>query len=659
MNSDEQYKCHQGSIGQIFTPAYVAHFMVKNVLAFYEREKVNSPLPEQSSDLQILEPAAGEGIFLKYLHDYGFQHINAYELDSRLREELSRKYPDVHFRFKNFLGAPLDKKYDIIIGNPPYLGQNYNAEIFQEYVNQYPICEKYFAGNMDIFYYFIHLGIKKLNPGGLLSFITTNYWITKSKKTGIKFLKPHILKNCYLLQYIDLSNVKIFPKAQGQHNCIFLLKKKTVEDSLFRRDRSIKIVSIKRKRGNSTENVFQSLINRKKDPRILRYLSATTNRDLKPEKSWNLLYPTQVKKIIQQLESYCSYKGRVRYLKDFFIIRNGLIFISDKIFVLTENENIRIKDDKYLIQIGESTEKLTEKESQRIKPIYKSKEIIPYGHTSPDTRKFAIYFNKDEFEGLTSTQIDAHIKKSYPTIYHYLMQYEAKLKQTLLNAKENPNDLYFPRRGAFIRRKHKNSESRLLNLESSYESEPKIFFKYILTSNEFGFSTAPYYATSDTYFIWKKSPQLDIDYYILLAYLNSKIVRFIFKAKNIKIKRSKTKLETNLPIPSFILKKDMKSINNPRKLTILRAIRSISRLIIAITNKKGQKTQKIPDFNRKINMIMENLGKLENQNIIIPNFSKRKEDFSLSSLKKLIDQLFFALFQINEQKIDKMLRKYY
>ena len=198
------------SIGQIFTPNYIAKFMVNNVLKFLGDKKKNP------CDLKVLEPSVGEGIFLKYLIKNNFSDISAYEIDDCLKDHLLSNYSNVKFKFENFLGSNLNEKFDLIIGNPPYLGQNYNAEIFQEYIKKYPVCEKYFVGNMDIFYYFIHLGILKLNAGGFLSFITTNYWITKSEKTGIKLLKPHILDECNILQYIDLTNMKLFPGAMAR-----------------------------------------------------------------------------------------------------------------------------------------------------------------------------------------------------------------------------------------------------------------------------------------------------------------------------------------------------------------------------------------------------------------------------------------------------------
>ena len=211
---------NNNAIGQIFTPKYIAEFMVKNILGFIQS------YGKKPQTLSVLEPSAGEGIFIKFLLKNNLLDITAYEMDTNLKENLLNSYPNVQFRFENFLGSDPNKKFDLIIGNPPYLGQNYNSEVFQEYVREFPFCAKYFVGNMDLFYFFIHLGIEKLNPGGFLSFITTNYWITKSKKTGIKLLKPHVLEKCFLRQYIDLTHLRVFEGAKGQHNCIIVLQKK-------------------------------------------------------------------------------------------------------------------------------------------------------------------------------------------------------------------------------------------------------------------------------------------------------------------------------------------------------------------------------------------------------------------------------------------------
>jgi len=291
-------------IGQIFTPKYIAKFMVKNISNFITTDN-------KTHYLKVLEPSVGEGIFLKYLIQSNFLDITAYEMDNSLKNNLLKNYPHLRFIFENFLGSDLNEKFDIIIGNPPYLGQNYNADVFKNYIKKFPICKKYFVGNMDLFYYFIHLGILKLKPGGILSFITTNYWLTKSKKTGIKLLKPHILEECFLLQYIDLSNMTLFKGAEGQHNCIFILRKKTELEKQRSINEPIQVIQIT-KNGNSCNNNenFNTLIFKEgllgDDNRSIRkYKSAITNNDLKPDRSWNLLYPEEIKEIIDNIEKKC------------------------------------------------------------------------------------------------------------------------------------------------------------------------------------------------------------------------------------------------------------------------------------------------------------------------------------------------------------------
>ncbi len=557
-------------IGQIFTPKYIAKFMVKNISNFITTDN------KTHQDLKVLEPSVGEGIFLKSLIQNNFSDITAYEMDNSLKRNLLKNYPQVKFNFENFLGSDLNEKFDLIIGNPPYLGQNYNAKVFQDYIKKFPICKKFFVGNMDLFYYFIHLGILKLKPGGILSFITTNYWITKSRKTGIKLLKPHILEECFLLQYIDLSNMTLFKGAEGQHNCIFILRKKTDLEKQRSVNKPIQVIQIT-KNGNSSNNnenfntlIFKEVLLGNDNRSIRKYRSAITNNDLKPDRSWNLLYPEEIKEIIDDIEKNCIVNGKISYLKDRFIVRNGIIFIKDNLFILNEGKNLKIEKRDVYIKINNKFVKILNNEKERLKKIYKSKSIKPYSYNEGDHTGYAIYFNKNEFYGANIEERNRFFEEKYPNLIQYLKQYKTELRNILVNAKENPNDYFFPRRGTFIRRNENNSNETLIDLEPFYEKGKKIFFKYISNENIFGYSKSSYFATSDTYFLWPRFNQKSIDYTFMLAYLNSKLVRFLFNAKNIRIKRSKTKLEDGLPIPfieNFTSEKDCKKISLIKKLT--------------------------------------------------------------------------------------------
>ena len=646
---------NEGRIGQVFTPDYVAEFMVKNVFQWYERTNKLHENKKGFTNIKVLEPAAGEGVFLKYLiKRSGSLDITAYEIDLSLKEKLIKQFPRVKFKFKNFLFSERDEKYNIIIGNPPYLGQNYNSEYFQNIVKKSPNCAKYFVGNMDLFYFFIHLGIERLTPGGFLSFITTNYWINKSKKTGVKLLKPHITKECFLVQYIDLSNLNVFDSISKHDDCIFTLQKKTKEEIRNNVDKNIEIIKIKKKKSknismsNYNKLVFNQLIKSEKSEYFDKYISALTNKELKANENWNLIYPVEIKKVVKKIENYCSKKGIITRLGDIFAIRNGLILIKDDIFILKEGYSLKIEENAFFIKIQDKFIRLNPSEVDRLKKLYKSRVIVPYGFMKDDHEGFLIYFNKNENSSLNdSNLVKQYYKKKYPNLIRYLDQFHDDLKSILINAKENPLNIYFPRRGCFIRLGNKQNE--LVDLEPYYDKEKKIFFKFVSKRNMFGFSDTSYYATSDTYFLWPKIPINEIDYYFLLAYLNSKIIKFIFKAKNLTVKRSKTKLEQKIPIPNIEL---FSSYND---LTRIEFIRKLSRFLTLINKDNNYQM-----LNELISEILEikNLINLDNKNLekILKKTLKSKE---IDQVQEIIDDILINLFNLKEEELDYLMQKYY
>ena len=636
---------NKNRLSQIFTPDYIAEFMVKNIKQHYFSIHNESTIDK----IKILEPSAGKGIFLNYILGEGFTDITAYEIDQNLKTPLLNNYPNIKLKFENFLGSDANEKFDIIIGNPPYLGQNYNAQIFQDLAKNYSICKKYFVGNMDLFYFFIHLGIEKLKPGGLLSFITTNYWITKSKKTGIKYLKPHITNDCFMIQYIDLSKIKVFKDAKGQHNCIFILQKKYEDEKQKRVDKKIDVIQIKQSNYQFNEKsprvIFMDLLNEVNSPYLLKYQSTMTNKDLSRNKGWILKYPLDVKNVVEKIEKYCRFNGIKLHLIDFFVIRNGLILIKDDVFILKENQTLKIVDSDMFIKVDDAFVKINDDEKQRLKKLYKSKVIQPFYYDKNDFSGYLIYFDKREFKNQNLTIRNELIEKKYPNLTAYLNQYKEELENILMNAKENIKNIYFPRRGSFITQYDTGHKRKLINLEPYYDTSPKIFFSYISKSNVFGYTKDPYYATSDTYFLWQREGKDDIDCLFLLAYLNSKIVKFLFRAKNIMIKRSKTKLEEEIPIPNLNL------FHSNQKLEYIDLIRYLtSKLTKDIVSVDDSKLKRLYILLTKSNPKFYNS---------YPQLQQSIKEGSRKYTQRIIDILFFDLFDFLNKDIDLLIDNYY
>ena len=624
-------------IGQFFTPDYIAKFMVRNAKNYYYKFHLNQNL----QDVKVLEPSAGQGVFLEKLKEEGFIDITSYELDMSLKEHLLTRFPNINIHFENFLGSNVEDKFDIIVGNPPYLGQNYNAEIFQDLANRFPICKNYFVGNMDLFYFFIHLGILKLKTAGYLSYITTNYWLSKSEKTGIKHLKPHIIRDCFLVQFIDLSNLHLFKDALGQHNCIFVLRKKTDEEKSKEINCPIEIIQVAKKRDPNLSDdkynqlVFEQILTEKISPLFKKYVSALTNNDLAEEENWYLLYPREIDDIILRIEDECKKEGKIQVLGDQFTIRNGLILIKDEIFILKENQDIFFDEEGILIKIGDHLTRLNSLEVNRIKKIYKSRAVKQFGYNPKDLDGYLLYFNKNVEE------INGAFGVKYPNLTRYFDQYKEELIDILKNAKESPSNVYYPRRGSHIKQ---IGEKNLIDLEKLYDAAPKIFFKFISQDNIFGFCSTEYYATSDTYFLWPKGNG-NYDPYFTLAYLNSKIVKFIYKAKNLALKRSKTKIERGIPIPI------LDEVLTDEKRLNVNIIKKLSRWMVSKVNSKEihqtESSNKIEDVLKSIDFIDRD------------EFNQAIKGNDLEYFQNIIDELFYQFFKVDGKQLDSLINKYY
>jgi len=116
----------------------------------------------------------------------------------------------------------IDKGFDIVIGNPPYIGEKGNEGIFQ-YVATTSLGKRTYTRWMDYFYFFFHSGIDYLKDNGCLIFISTNYYFTS---TGGNKLRADLKNRTTIASLINFNELTIFESAAGQHNVITKLYKR-------------------------------------------------------------------------------------------------------------------------------------------------------------------------------------------------------------------------------------------------------------------------------------------------------------------------------------------------------------------------------------------------------------------------------------------------
>ena len=212
-------------LGQYFTPKSM-------------RELLLSKLPKKDN-ADILDPACGSGEFLLSCKKY-FKNpiLYGFDIDKKLINIASKLVKNASITNFDFLNIDINKKkYDYIIGNPPYFELKLNEEIKKKYFD-------IIKGRVNIFSLFIKTGLDLLKDGGYLAYV-----VPPSMNNGAYFskLREYIIKNSSLeyLHIIDgadnfhLANQKvmliILKKTNSKKSSKYIFKKNGI--TIFTEDK--------------------------------------------------------------------------------------------------------------------------------------------------------------------------------------------------------------------------------------------------------------------------------------------------------------------------------------------------------------------------------------------------------------------------------------
>ncbi|MDA4114257.1 MAG: N-6 DNA methylase [Thaumarchaeota archaeon] len=179
--------------GQYFTPSDVAEFMI-GMISHRHRARV-------------LEPCAGEGVFLDLLSRSGFQNIRAFEIDPDLPNHSS-----VPIERADFLFSGSRDRYDVIIGNPPYVRWKNIPKEYRERLMNDEYWKKKLNGLGDLLYAFIYLSAEKLNPDGELIFITPVFW---TETTHARVIRKILSELGEIESVVKFDEMKVFREVSS------------------------------------------------------------------------------------------------------------------------------------------------------------------------------------------------------------------------------------------------------------------------------------------------------------------------------------------------------------------------------------------------------------------------------------------------------------
>jgi len=455
---------------------------------------------------------------IKYNTERELQIKGFDKLISKLKHLL--QYPDEpfnHFDWKldfpevlNPYLEPDEKQrgFDIVIANPPYLGQKGNNEKFQE-IKRIQLGRDFHQRRMDYFYFFFHQAINHTKFTGVITFITTNYYITATyaDKLRIDFKNRATIK-CL----INFNELKIFESALGQHNLITVLTK-------GKEDSRVKVIDTK-KRGianslilrtilyNSDEDTFYySMPNQNIYEGALNYIRL--QNEVSIGSGIDAILET-VKKSGKPLGEICQItQGIVTgadKLSKSHIVKYGVSGdAGDGIFVLSKKEVEELR--------------LIKTENSFFKPWFKNSDVHKWT-TNESTDESLIYYTSKTSEGI-GNRLLAHFQKYKPILIN---------RNTRSGTPIITNSVY----DNFVKGTHNISYVMVASAfkrgayycisyarEVDFFEKPKIVVPQRSLQNTFGYNETSWYASADVYFIIKKDHNVNLKY--VLALLNSKL----------------------------------------------------------------------------------------------------------------------------------------
>lgn len=198
-------------LGQYFTPKSI-------------RELLLSKLPKKDN-AYILDPACGSGEFLLSCKKY-FKNpiLYGFDIDKKLINIASKLVKNASIKNFDFLNIDINKKkYDYIIGNPPYFELKLNEEIKKKYFD-------IIKGRINIFSLFIKTGLDLLKDGGYLAYV-----VPPSMNNGAYFskLREYIIKNSSLEYLHIIDGADNFHFANQKVMLIILKKTNSKKSSKY------------------------------------------------------------------------------------------------------------------------------------------------------------------------------------------------------------------------------------------------------------------------------------------------------------------------------------------------------------------------------------------------------------------------------------------
>ncbi|MGN8586824.1 UNVERIFIED_CONTAM: Eco57I restriction-modification methylase domain-containing protein [Campylobacter jejuni] len=398
------------------------------------------------------------------------EYDNIFNLESNHPFEWRFEFPEILDDDGNFKG------FDLIIGNPPYIKEAENKELF---ANTKKL--RTYQGKMDIWYHFVGRGFDILKNNGYLAFIATNNWVTNS---GAKKLRNIVLEESQILSLVDFSSFMVFDSASIQTMIMQFQKIKPPKNYEFHFAKITTQTPI-------YEDVINLLKNEKTQNNEILSINLTPKKFI--DKTLNFT-KSDYEELFNKIQKYGKF-----YLEEREVAQ-GIVYPQENI----NKKSLEILGNNFYL--GQGIQKLTNEEVENLnllknekillKPIFESDNIQKY--FVKRYNYFWVIYTNSSFKNPNSMD-------DYPNLKKHLDKF-----QNVITSDNKPYGLHRARDEKFF-----TGSPRIVALRKCV-GEPK--FSYV---------DFDCYVSATFYVI--KTQRINVKY--LTAILNSKLVAFWLKHK--------------------------------------------------------------------------------------------------------------------------------
>lgn len=398
------------------------------------------------------------------------EYDNIFNLESNHPFEWRFEFPEILDDDGNFKG------FDLIIGNPPYIKENDNKDLF---TNTKKL--RTYQGKMDIWYHFVGRGFDMLKNNGYLAFIATNNWVTNS---GAKKLRNIVLEESQILSLVDFSSFMVFDSASIQTMIMSFQKTKPPKNYEFHFAKITTQTPI-------YEDALSLLKNEKTQNNEILSINLTPKKFI--DKTLNFT-KSDYEELFNKIQKYGKF-----YLEEREVAQ-GIVYPQENI----NKKSLEILGNNFYL--GQGIQKLTNEEVENLnllknekillKPIFESDNIQKY--FVKRYNYFWVIYTNSSFKNPNSMD-------DYPNLKKHLDKF-----QNVITSDNKPYGLHRARDEKFF-----TGSPRIVALRKCV-GEPK--FSYV---------DFDCYVSATFYVI--KTQRINVKY--LTAILNSKLIAFWLKHK--------------------------------------------------------------------------------------------------------------------------------